>query len=133
MGPDRGQLEQVVEAEDAEAAGPFEQRMQEVARGQGVGQGPVGRAVGEPQPLGQGAQLAVGHLVAHQPAGQGAGVDPSVGQRRAAGGGHRRLEKAQVEPHVVADDHCRAEELEEGGQHGLDPRRRQHHGLGDAG
>ncbi len=95
-------------------------------------QRPVRRLVGEPHPVGQGAELAVWDLVAHQPASQGAGVDPAVGQRCPPRVGQRRLQEPQVEPDVVAHDHGRAQELEERRQDRLDPRRATDHGVGDA-
>ena len=61
-------------------AGPLEQHVQQVAGGQGVVEGAVGRPVGEAEALGEGAEPAVRHLVAHQAAGQGAGVDRPVGE-----------------------------------------------------
>jgi hypothetical protein len=133
MGPDGGQLEEVVEAEHAQAAGPLEQEVEEVAGGQGVGQGPVGGPVRQPQPLGKGAELAVRDLVADQAPGQGARVDPPIAQRRPPGPDEGGLQEPQIEAHVVAHDHGRADELEERRQHGVDLRSREHHGLGDAG
>ena len=80
VGPDGGQLEEVVEAEDADGAGPLEQGVEQVGGGQGVGHGPVAGLVGQAHAVGEGGQPAVGHLVAHQAAGQGAGVDPPVAE-----------------------------------------------------
>ena len=112
-----GQVEQLLEADDAERAGPLEQGVQQVAGGQDVGQRPVGRLVGEVQGGGQGAELAVGHHVAHEAAGQGQGVDGGVGQAVPAGGLEGVVEEGEVEADVVADDHPAAQELEERGEH----------------
>ena len=58
--------------------------MEEIGRGHRVVEGPMGRPVGESQMLGQRAQPAVGHLVAHQPAGETARVDRAVAEPRVA-------------------------------------------------
>ena len=82
---------------------------------------------------GEGAELEVGHLVAHEATGQAVGVDRAVVEAGAVGADQGGLEEADVEAHVVPDHHRAADELEEGGQHLVDRGRRQHHGLGDAG
>ncbi len=79
-----GQGEEVVEPGDAEPAGPFEQDVQQIGRGQGVVEGPMVGPVVEAQPGGERAETAVGHLVAHEPAGQSARVDPRIGEPRTA-------------------------------------------------
>ncbi len=76
-----GSSHEVVEAEDADGAGPLEEGVEQVGGGHGVGHGPVAGLVGEPHAVGEGGQPAVGHLVAHQPAGQGARVDPRLPSR----------------------------------------------------
>ena len=53
-----GQLQEVVEAEDAEAAGPLEQHVQQVARGESVIEGTVGGAMAEAQARRQRSQDA---------------------------------------------------------------------------
>jgi len=133
MGPDRRQLEQVVEPQHPQVAGALQQDVQQVTGGEGVGQSPVRRPVRQPQPLRQRSQLAVRHLVADQPPGQGAGVDPPVGQGGAPRQGQRRLQEPQVEPDVVPDNDRGPDELEERRQYRLYPGSREHHGLGDAG
>ena len=45
----------------------------------------------------------------------------------------RGVEEGHVEADVVADDDGAGDEVDERVEHGLDARRRQHHGLGDAG
>jgi hypothetical protein len=111
---DRREGEQVVEGEHAEAPGPLEQAVQELARGQGVVEGPVGGLVPDAEMPGQGGQLAVGDLVAHQAASQPACVDDGIaelGPALVTGGG---VQEGQVEAHVVADDHgVVADELEQ--------------------
>ena len=88
----RGQGEQVVEAEDAEGRRPLEQQVEQVVGGEGVVEGAVGGLVVEPQPDGQGAEAAVRDLVAHEAAGEGAGVDRAVAEARPGrrGRGRRR-------------------------------------------
>ncbi len=128
-----GQGQQVVEAEHPEAGGALEQHVEQVGGGQGVVESPVARPVGQAQLGGEGAEPAVADLVAHQPAGEGAGVDPAVVERGALVARQRRSQEGEVVAHVVADDHARPDELEQGRQHGLDARRRRHHDVGDAG
>ena len=81
-----GEVEQLLEPDDAEGAGPLEQGMQQVAGGEDVGERPVGGLVGESEGGRQGAEFAVGHHVPDQAAGQGEGVDGGVGQAVATGG-----------------------------------------------
>ena len=97
--------EQVVEAEHAEAAGPLEQDVEQVAGGERVVERPVGGLVGEAEAAGERAEPAVRHLVAHQPAGERAGVDPWVRQA-AAGPAARRAPRGtpRSKRDVVADD-----------------------------
>ena len=89
--------------------------------------------VGQPQPFGQHAERAVRHLVAHQPAGERAGVDDAVGEPRPARACERGVQEAHVEADVVAHDDGVARELEERWQHRVDGRRGHDHGLGDPG
>ena len=84
-------------------AGPLQEGVEQVAGGEHVGQGPVGRLVGEPERGGQGAELAVGHHVADQAPGQGQGVDGGVGQAVPARGHEGVVEEGEVEAQVVAD------------------------------
>ena len=128
-----GQGQQVVEAGDAEPAGPLEQHVEQVGGGQRVVEGAVVGAVVEPQAGGKGAEPAVGHLVAHQAAGQGTGVDPGVRQPGPPRPFEGHPQEPEVEPDVVADDHGVADELEEGREHGFDPRCGHDHRLADAG
>ena len=126
-------MQEVVEAEDAEAAGPLEQHVQQVARGESVIEGTVGGAMAEAQARRQRSQPAVGHLVADEPAGERAGVDELVAQPGPTGTRQRGVEEADVVPDVVAHEDGVAEELEEARQHLVDARGRHHHRLGDAG
>ena len=130
---DGGQGHQVVEPGHAQPGRPLQQDVEQVGGGQRVVEGAVAGPVVEAEATRQRAQLAVGHLVAHQAPGQGAGVDRGVGQRRALGAHQRGPDEAQVEADVVADHHRVADELEQAGQHRLDARGGHHHGLGDAG
>ena len=85
----RGQREQVVEAGDARGRRPA--RAARAAGRRWPSASSRARWLGRwsrRKRLGQRAELAVGHLVAHQPAGQRAGVDDAVG--RAAAGRRRR-------------------------------------------
>ena len=107
--------------------------MQQVGGGQGIIERPVRRLVGEAQHPGEGAQLAVGHVAAHQTTCQRQRVDASVGQRLTTGGGQCGVEEAAVEAQVVADEHRVAKELQERRQHRLDARRPHDVGVGDAG
>ena len=100
-----GQVEQLLEVQDPEGARPLQQGVEQVAGGQHVGQGPVGRLVGESERGGQGPELAVVHHVADQPAGQGQGVDGPVGQPLPAGGDEGMVEEGEVEAQVVAHQH----------------------------
>ena len=81
----------------------------------------------------QRAEAAVGHLVAHQPAGQGDGVDAHRVEARVPGALERGAQERHVEADVVADEDRAAEELEQRRQHGLDARRRRDEGVGEAG
>ena len=105
----RGQRREVVEAEHAEPGGPLDEQVQQVGRGQGVVERAVGRAVVEAEPRRQRAEPAVGHLVAHQAAGQGDGVDVHRVEARVAGALERRTQERHVEADVVADDDGAAE------------------------
>ena len=68
-------------------------------------EGAVGRPVTDPEVVGQGAQLAVRHFVAHQPAGQQAGVDDPMGEPTVLAATHGCVQEAEIEAHVVAHDH----------------------------
>ncbi len=110
---ERAQGDEVVEAEHAEPRRPLDEEVQEVGGGEGVVERAVGRAVVEAQARRQGAQPAVRHLVAHEPAGEGGRVDPRRGDRRVALALECRPQEGEVEADVVADDHPVAQELEE--------------------
>ena len=87
----------------------------------------------EPEPAGKRAEAAVGHLVAHEAAGERARVDGRVAVPIPAMALEREVEEPEIEAHVVADDDGALAELEPRGQHGVDARGGPHHGLGDAG
>ncbi len=129
----RRQAEQVVEGQDPVPGGPFEQGVEDLGGGQHVVEGPVGGPDHRAEPGRQRGQPAVGHLVADQAAGQGQGVDPGVGQPGPAPGDEVGVEERRVEAEVVADQHRAADELEQGGEHLVDGRRRDDQRLGDAG
>ena len=82
---------------------------------------------------GQRAQAAVRHLVAHQPAGEGDGVDAHRVEAGVAGALERVAQERHVEADVVADEDRAAQELEQRRQHGLDARRRRDERVGEAG
>ncbi len=73
----------------------------------------MGGLVVEPESVGERAEPAIGHLVAHQPTGEGGGVDDGVAVVGAPVAGEGGAEEAEVERDVVADDHGVAEELEQ--------------------
>ena len=132
--PDQAwQIQQLLESDDPERAGSFEQGVEEVTGGQHIGQGPVGGLVGEPEDRGQGAQLAVGHHVADQPPGQRQRVDGGIGEAVPSGGHQGMIEKGEVEAKVVADEYGSADELQKGREHLADPGCSGHHGVADAG
>ena len=79
MAGDRGQAEEVVEPRDPEPGGPLEQQMEQIACGERAVECPVARLMRQAHAGRQGGQLAVGHLVGHEPAGEGTGVDPPAG------------------------------------------------------
>ncbi len=133
MADQPGEVEQLPECQDPVRTGPLEHGMEEVGGGQDVGQGPVGRPVGEPEVRGQGAELAVGHHVAHQTSGQGQGVHGGVGQALASGRGQGVVDEREVEAQVVPDEHGPADELEERGEHLPGAWGVGHHGIADAG
>ncbi len=131
--PGGGQLQQVLQVGDAEGAGPLEEAPEHVGGGPGILQGPMVGGDRGPEVGGQRTEAQVAHLRTDEAPGQGGGVHRPVGQPPVAeplGGG---VEEGEVEAHVVADHHRLAEELEEGGQSGLDGGGLDHHGLGDAG
>ena len=87
----------------------------------------------EAQARGQCVELAIGHVVAQQTAGERAGVDPLIRQRRPVAARQRGIEEAEVEAHVVTDDDGVTHEFEKRGEHGVDARRSRDHRLCDAG
>ena len=133
MAGHRGKGHEVVETGDSQAAGSLDEQVQQVAGGEHIVEGAVCGSVFEVEAFGERAQLAVGDLVAHEAAGEGHGVDRSVGQARSIVSFERGLHEAEVEAHVVPDHHGIADELEQRREHVLDARRREHHRLGDAG
>ncbi len=82
MATHRRQLDEVVEAEHAVRRGPLEQRVQEIAGGERVVEGPMGRPVRKPEAVGERAELAVGDLFAHEAASKRARVDDRVAEQR---------------------------------------------------
>ena len=113
-----GERHEVVESEHAEAGGALEQQVEEVGGGERVVERPVGRAVVESEPAGERAEAAVGHLVAHEPAGERGRVDHGRRDRRSAVAFERRPQEREVEPDVVADEHRVADEVDERAEHG---------------
>jgi len=128
-----GQVEQLPEFEDPEGSGPLQQRVEEVAGGQHVGQRPVGGLVGETERGGQGAEPAVVDLVAHQAPGQGQGVDGRIHQSLPPRGDQGVVEEREVEAEIVAHQHRPADELQKGRKHLADPGCVGHHGVVDSG
>ena len=104
VGADGREGQQIVEAQHTEGAGPLEQRVQHLGGGRGVGKGAVARRHRHPEVPGEGPELEVGHLVAHQPARQADRVDAALGQLGVAVCGQRGIEERDVEPDVVTDD-----------------------------
>ena len=126
--------EEVVERGDAHAAGPLEQAVQQLAGRTGVSERSVGRPRRQPEVVSQGGQLAVGHLLPHEPASQRARVDELMSEPRVALGHEGVPQEGQVETHVVADHNGAAsDEFEERGQYRLDACGRGHHRFGDPG
>ena len=122
-----GQPAQVVEAQNTERRGSFEEEVQEVRGGERVVEGPVARAMGEPEAVGERAETAVGHLVTDEAPGERGGVDDVVGEPRPLGSFEGGLEESDVEADVVPHDDGVADELQERGEHGLDARGAHHH------
>ena len=87
----------------------------------------------EAESAGERGEPAVGHLLLHQPSGEGTRVDEAVGQARPSRPGQLGVEESEVVAHVVADDDGLARELEEARQHLRHGRGGDDHGLGDAG
>ena len=75
----------------------------------------------------------VRHLVAEQTPRQWDRVDHRVGELVAAAASKCCLQKRHVEAGVVGDEDRVGDELEQCGQHRLDPRCGSHHRLGDPG
>ncbi|MFT3854920.1 MAG: hypothetical protein QM733_19605 [Ilumatobacteraceae bacterium] len=107
--------------------------MEQLGGGHRVVEGPVRRPVGEPEAVGERAEPAVRHLVAHQPAGDGQRVDDDVRQARVPVTLQGAVDEREVEADVVPDDHGVAEELQERGQHRLDAWCGDDHRIGDPG
>ena len=133
VGADGRERQQIVESEHAEGAGPLEQRVQDLGGGRRVGERAVARRHRHAEVPGEGSELEVGHLVAHQSAREPDRVDATLGQLGVAVRGQGGIEERDVEPDVVTDDDRPADELEQGRQDLVDARRGQQHGLGDAG
>ena len=117
-----GECHEIVEPEHAEPGGALEEEVEEIGRGERVVERPVGRAVVEAEPARQRAETAVGHLVAHEPAGERRGVDHGRCDRRPAVALECGPQEREVEPDVVADEHGVAEEVDERAEHGVDVR-----------
>ena len=133
--PMRGQGEEVVEAGDAEGRGPLEQQVEQVGGGQGVVEGAVGRPVVEPEPVGEGAEPAVGHLVADEAPGQGAGVDRCAAPSRGPAGPHagRRRGTTTSKRRLWPTSTASPMNSRSVGSTASIRRRRHDHRLGDAG
>ena len=135
MRVDAGEREQVVEAEHAVGSGPLEQQVQQVGGGERVVEGAVGRLVREPEATRERAEPAVRHLVAHEPAGQRARVDPRVATARPirAPGAARREERrgrsARCGPTITVPAMNSTNAASTDSMRG----RGHHHRLGDAG
>ena len=85
------------------------------------------------QMAGQGAELVVLDLVAHETAGDAQRVDARMVELRCAVATKRSVQEARVEAEVVADDHRAPDELEQRREDLVDLRGGQHHRFGDAG
>ena len=127
-------LEQLGKAVHAQRSDPFQQGVQDVDGGLGVVQGPMVRSYRRLHQRRERAEPHARRLVpVEYPSGQPHGV-----HHRRLGPGHpvpgaRRPQEPDVVGRVVRDQHTAADPLQEARQHGLDPRRRPHHRVGDAG
>jgi hypothetical protein len=132
MAGDVRQLDEILQRLDAEPCCPLDQHVEQVGRGQRVGQGPVSRAARQAEVAGQGRQPAVGHLVAQQATGERHRVDLDEPDAGPLGGGQGGRKERDVEAHVVADQHRAPDELLERRQHPSEPRRARDEGVVDA-
>jgi hypothetical protein len=116
-----------------EAAQAFDQAVQHVDRGLRVVERPVIGLHRGPEEVREGAQFPVRHLVAGQGTpGHRRRVEHPWVRPGVAVPGTGRLQEADVVGRVVRHQHRATQELQEGGQHRLDRRRRPQHRLGDA-
>ena len=118
--PARQKPDEVLQRQHAEGARALEQPVEHLDGGAGVGQRPVDRHRAACEELRQRGQLAVAHLVAHQPARELRGADDRIGQRRVGQPRKAGVEKADVEARVVRHQRRALAELEERRQDGLD-------------
>jgi len=119
---------------DAEASDTFDERVQDVDRGSGVGERSMVRLDGGVEMARQGGEPVVRHLVAqHDASRETHGVHDRRHRPRIAELGTGPLEEADVETGVVGDDHAAVSELEELRQHVCESRRARDHRVGDAG
>ena len=110
--PMRGSAIEVVEAQHAEPGSALEQEVQQVGRCERIVEGAVRRPVVETKSRSQGAEAAIGHLVADQPPGQRQGVDDWVDDLGIAAASECGVDERHVEPDVVTDHDGVAEELD---------------------
>ena len=114
-----GQREQLLEALHAEVADAFEQAVQHLDRGPGVGERTVGGRSGRVEQPGQGTEPHAGRLVGREDgAGQPGRAEHRWTRPRAAVALARRAQEPGVERRVVGDEDGALQELQEGGQHG---------------
>ena len=109
--------------------------MEEIAGGECVIEGPVARSVAEPEPISEGAELAVRDLVAQEPPCERERVDRPVDKAISTVALERSVGEREVVTDVVTHEHgvVAADEVKERGQDRLDARRSIDHLLGDAG
>ena len=134
VGAGRGELDQVLEGEHPERAGPLQQAVEHVHGGPGVGQRPVAGGHRRPEVGGQRGQPDVGHLVPRQQlAGQPGGAHDPVGRTLVAVPFQVGLQEAPVEGGVVAHEHGVAEEFQQARQDRLDRLGPGDHAVADPG
>jgi hypothetical protein len=112
MGVESGQADEIVEAQHSESSGPFDQEVQQVGGGKCIVECAVARLMGEPQPRGEGAEFAVGNLVADESTSQRHGVDHDVGERIPIGANEGGVHEPHVESCVVGNQNRIADEVE---------------------
>lgn len=133
MTADLWQQLQVIESEDTKVGGALEEHVQQIGGRKSIIECTVAWLMIESEATGQCRQAAVGYLVADQSSGKCQGVDDDVCQVRTSGAGEGSVQKSNVEPNVVTNDHAVSTKLEQAGKGGLDARCRHDHGVGDSG